>query len=158
RLKPGATIQRAQASLSALARRLEQEYPKTDKGIGIRVVPELEARPVPLRMLSDAIPLARIFVLLLAAMVLILACMNVANVLLVRATVRVREIAIRAALGSGRWRLVRQMLTESLILAAMGAAAGIAAGKFAANAIAEFLNSGSDYPVRLDFTPDWRVF
>jgi predicted permease len=158
RLKPGVSIQQAQVSASALARRLEEQYPATDRGIGIRVIPEQRARPIPLRYVSDATPLVRFFLLLLAALVLLLACLNVANVLLVRATVREREMAIRAALGSGRYRLIRQMLTESMLLAMMAALSGMVMGNWASQLFAESLDLGTDLPVLLDFSFDWRVF
>jgi predicted permease len=158
RLKPGIRLGQVQAAMDAVARRMEEQYPETDRGIRIRVVPETLARPIPLRILSDAAPLIRFFLLLLAGLVLLLACLNVANVLLVRATVREREMAIRAALGSGRWRLIRQTLTESMLLAAVGAVAGMMAGNWASRAFANSLDFGTDLPVRVDFSFDWRVF
>ena len=158
RLKPGISLKAAQASMSLLGKRMEQEHPDTDQGIGIRVLPELLARPVPLPFLPDVVPFIRLFLLLLAALVLVLACMNVANILLVRATVRRREMAIRAALGSGRGRLIRQMLAESLLLALLGAAAGVMLGAWTASLVSSFLKAGTDWPLLLDFRFDWRVF
>jgi putative ABC transport system permease protein len=158
RLAPGVNLKQAQAAMTSFARRLEEQYPETDQGIGIRIVPEPLARPFPLRFLADAAPLVRFFLLLLAALVLFLACMNVANVLLVRATGRHRELAIRAALGSGRWRLIRQMLTESMLLAFVGAVSGMVLGNWASRAFASSLDFGTDLPVRMDFSFDWRVF
>jgi predicted permease len=158
RLKPGTTVKEAQAAMTAVASRLEAQYLETDQGIGIRVVPEPLTRPVPLRFVSDVVPLIRFFLLLLAALVLLLACMNVANVLLVRATVREKELAIRAALGSGRWRLIRQMLTESMLLALLGATAGMTLGNWASRAFGDSLDLGTDLPIALNFSFDWRVF
>jgi ABC-type antimicrobial peptide transport system permease subunit len=84
----------------------------------------------------DMFPFIRFSLLFLAALVLAVACMNIANILLVRATVREREMAIRAALGSGRGRLIRQMLTESLLLAMLGAIVGMILGKWASQTFA----------------------
>jgi predicted permease len=158
RLKPGASIQEAQSTMNVLARRMEQQYPEVEKGIGIRVIPEIWARPVPLGVLADRGPLISGFLLLLAGVVLLLACMNVANLLLVRATVRQREIAIRAALGSGRARLVRQALIESSLLSLLGAIAGLLLGKIGSAALANSIDLATDFPVFLDFSFDWRVF
>ena len=158
RLKPGASVEQAQASMILVTRRLEEQYPDTDKGIGVRVVPETLARPVPIAFLPDVIPLVQLLMLLLAGLVLVLACLNVANILLVRATVRQREMAVRAALGSGRGRLVRQMLAESVLLAMLGAVAGMFLGKVAGDTFSTFLNGGTDWPLLIDFTFDWRVF
>src|SRR5262245_44608782 len=76
----------------------------------------------------------------------------------VRATVREREMAIRAALGSGRWRLIRQMLTETMLLAMMAALSGMVMGNWASRLFAESLDLGTDLPVLLDFSFDWHVF
>jgi macrolide transport system ATP-binding/permease protein len=158
RLRAGVSIERAQRAVDVFARRLASEYPATDSGIGIRVIAENLARPLPLKMLAGVVPLVRGFVLALGGLVLLLACMNVANLLLVRATVRQRELAIRAALGSGRSRLLRQLLTESLLLAFAGAAAGVLMGKWGKDAFASAIDLGVDLPTILDFAFDWRVF
>ncbi len=158
RMKPGVTIAQAQSAMDVLAARLAQQYPETDKGIGFRVIPEQEARPAPTSPLAQRSPVIRGFLLLLAAVVLALACMNVANLLLVRGTVRQRELAIRAALGSGRARLIRQALTESLLLALLGTVGGLILGKWGSDAFAASIDLATDIPTVLDFSFDWRVF
>ncbi len=158
RLKPGIPLAHAQGSIDVITRRLEEQYPATDKGIGIHLVPEILARPIPIRFLEELLPVIRGFLLLLAALVLLLACMNVVNILLVRATVRQREMAIRAALGSGRSRLLVLMLSESLLLALLGGASGIVLGKWACDAFRSSLNLGTELPIVVDFSFDWRVF
>jgi putative ABC transport system permease protein len=158
RLKPGISFTQAQNSVDAVARRMGEQYPATDKGIGVRVVREELARPLPLRYLANAVPVLRILVLILAGLVLMLACMNVANILMVRATIRQREMAIRAALGSGRWRLMRQMFTESALLAALGGPGGVVLGKCGSTAFAASIDLATDFPTVLDFSFDWRVF
>ena len=155
RLRPGTGLHEAQASLSVIGRRLSQQYPEAEKDLSLQVYPELRARPQP-DPDNTLLVISGLF-LSLTALVLLLACVNVANILLVRATVREREMAIRAALGAARFRLVRQLLTESILLALLGGIAGIFLGYWGSSALAS-LNFQTDLPVHLDFGFDWRVF
>jgi hypothetical protein len=122
RLKPGVSLRQAQSSVNVVTERLAEQYRATDKRVTVRVIPERLARPQPYA--TNIVPFIAGIFLVLAALVLLLACMNVANILLVRATMRQREMAIRAALGAGRWRLIRQLLIESIALALFGGAGG----------------------------------
>ncbi len=155
RLKPGVSRAAAEASFQVVARRLQQEYPATDKGIRMHVIPERLARPEP--ETGAQVPLVAGVFLSLVGLVLLVACVNVVNLLLARASVRSKEIAIRAALGAGRVRLLRQMLTESLLLAALGGALGAGVGEWASRMLASVKLPG-DIPFYFNFGMDWRVF
>jgi predicted permease len=155
RMKPGVSLSQAQSLLNVVAGRLAEQYPATDKGVTVRMIPETRARPQPNTV--DIVPFIAGIFLALAAMVLLLAGMNVANILLVRATLRQREVAIRMAMGASAWRLMRQLLTEAILLALVGGVGGLMLGLWASRGIGALLPP-SKFPVLFDFSFDWRVF
>ncbi|MBI5767112.1 MAG: ABC transporter permease [Verrucomicrobia bacterium] len=149
RMKPGATIQQVQAELDTLAARLERDYPKTNSGMRFRALTVREQATREERLTLQLMLGATLAVLLIA-------CGNVANLLLARAAGRSREIAIRAALGAGRGRIIRQMLTESLMLAAAGGVCGWLLTYWETDFILGFIPV--EIPFWIRFEPDWRVF
>jgi predicted permease len=154
-LKPGISAPQAQTALGVIAQRLAQQYPQDEHGQIVRVFPEKTARPEP--SAADSLPLVATVFLTLVGLVLLVACVNVANLLLARAAARQSEMAIRAALGAGRMRLIRQLLTESILLAAGGGALGALLGIWVCHAL-EGLHPIGDFQISLGVAFDWRVF
>jgi putative ABC transport system permease protein len=118
RLKPGATLEQARANLSGIAHQIEQQYPETNTKRGVTVIPIKE------QFVGD-VRLALLILFGAAGCVLLVVCTNVANLLLIRGAARHKEFAIRTALGATRWRVIRQLLVESVLLAICGGALGM---------------------------------
>lgn len=155
RPRPGITRTQARASLQLVADNLSHAYPSTNKDVTVELISERIARPE--ANASTTMPLVITVFLGMVALVLVVTCVNLANLLLVRANGRAKELAVRAALGAGRLRLIRQLLTESLLLSAVGGAAGAAIGWWLSR-LASGLRLPGDIPMHADFSFDWRVF
>jgi predicted permease len=149
RLAPGVTLESARAATNAFLERLEATYPETNARRGVAMVIPLQ------QSLVGDVRLALLVLLCSVAFVLLIACANVANLLLARGTARGRELAIRAALGAGRFRVVRQLLTESLALALIGGVLGFVLSFPAVDAIVAL--SASSIPRSHEIQPDLRV-
>src|SRR5438067_8862373 len=153
RLKPGVSIDQANAEFVGLARRLAQENPKTNQNF-------TSASVQPLLYAFTGVQLRQIVWAMLAAVILVLriACVNVMNMQFGRAALRAKELAIRGALGATRWRLVRQMLTESLVVAVFGAVAGVLLAYWAVDLLARAVQAAPfPPPYWWQFTIDGRV-
>ena len=152
RLRPGVSFRQAQEEVGLLAASLEQAYPNTNRGYGMLLKTQFDAR------LDERGPSApSVFLLLaLALMVLLVACANVSGLLLSRSPARAREIALRLAIGGGRFRVIRQLMGEAVLLAAGGGALGLALA-YAAVAVFQRAPLVSDIGVRLTFELDRRA-
>src|ERR1041385_2327899 len=148
RLKQGVSKEQAQAELTTIAARLEQQYPDTNTRRTLRLEPALNA------LVGDIRP-ALLILLGAVACVLLIACANVANLLLARATSRYKEMAVRAALGASRMRVVRQLLVESILLSLVGGAVGLLLAVWWSDLLAAL--GKEDIPSALHVGIDWPV-
>jgi predicted permease len=151
RLKPGVTVKQADAELHAIGASLEREYPKENEGRGFAVAP-LSIFPGRISIIGGFIAV----LMALVALILLIACVNLAGMLLARAAGRRREIAVRLAIGAGRGRLVRQMLTETVVLFTAGCLAGLLLSRWLEAALLSLLPE-LPFPIGVAIETDWRV-
>ncbi|MGH9627618.1 MAG: ABC transporter permease, partial [Bryobacteraceae bacterium] len=155
RLRSGVTIARAEAQLDAVARTFERDHGNTERGLKHRRVLLVEGgKLLPLR--KQDVPFFTSFLTIMAALIMLIACANVANMMLARGAGRRREIAVRLALGASRGRLIRQMLTESMLLVVAAGAVGSLASRWLMT-LGSQVQMPFPMPVAFDFRPDGRV-
>src|ERR1700730_629715 len=147
RLKPSVSIKQAQANIDTIAAALRQQYPDSNANVGAKILPEVNA------MIGSAHS-ALLMLCAMASCVLVVACVNVANLLLARSLSRNKEISIRAALGAGRWHIIKQLLVESALLGALGGFAGLVIAVWGIDSLKAFLPS---VPRIDEISPDIRV-
>jgi len=140
RLKPGVTMSQAEAELKTISAQLAREFPNENEGMTVTLSP---AGLLGARMRGPIIGFAGVL-MAVVGLVLLLACANLANLLLARATERRKEIAVRLAIGAGRWRLVRQLLTESALLSTLGGALGLLLAYWLVDAIIARMQSSNE--------------
>src|SRR5262249_25088590 len=152
RLTPGVTMAQAQTELAVIAKDLERTFPDTNRNRNVTVRSELQAR-----LAQDPIDASLIAMLtLMSGAVLFVACANVAGLLTSRAPARAREMALRLAIGAGRARVVQQLITESLLIALLGGALGLAVG-YAGISVFRQIRLPTDLPIALSFEMDRRA-
>jgi putative ABC transport system permease protein len=151
RLKPGVSFKEAQAQMSGIGQRLEITYPEFDKNWGIHVEPLRDS-------LVGQVKTSLLVLLGAVALLLAVACANVANLLLARYSARRREMAVRGALGAARWRLIRQLLTESLVLGLLGGALGILLAELAVSGLVALAPKELTHSVQVSFDTRIMIF
>jgi predicted permease len=154
RLVPGASAEQAAAAARVVAARLEQEYPATNKGRQFRVVPSSDVIFNPEG--DGVVGAAASGVMLATGLVLLVACANLAGVMLARGLARRREISVRLAIGATRWQIVQQLLVESVVLSFLGSVVGLIVARWWAAALAAW-RPDLPVPISLNTTTSWRV-
>ncbi len=154
RLKPGTSVEQAKANLEIISKRLAEAYPETNQRLSVNLLPSSEVSIHPL--FDGALAAIAALLMVVVGMVLLVACTNVANMLLARASVRGKEIAMRLAIGAGRWRVIRQLLTESVVLALVGGLLGVVLAYWCSRLLLSFKPPLAFSP-SLDISPDVRV-
>jgi predicted permease len=152
-LKPGITLAQAQAEISSLAKQMEADYPATNRGRGIKLYPLWQT---PFNNAGTLLPTLRIS-LVVACFVLLIACANVGNLLLVRSFQRRHEMTVRMSLGAGRARLLRQLLMEGLLLSALAGGGGFLVANWCRNLVMLLVPARPGVVVNLPAEIDWRV-
>ena len=153
RLKSGTSMSQAQSDLNSVAASLANLYPKSNADTHILVTTEMDGRFLDIASLFRFMSL---IALIVSGLVLLVSCANVANLMLARATARVKEIGIRVAIGAGRLHIIRQLLTESILLALLGGAVGLLFAYWG-SALIQSATPPIPYPINLDFNPDLSV-
>jgi len=153
RLKPGVTREQAQQETSAVAKRLEADYPDTNRGRSMQLWPLWQT---PFNNARTLLPTLEIM-LAVVFFVLLIACANVGNLLLVRSFARRHEMTVRLAIGASRWRLLKQLLTEGVILSAFGAAGGLLVAYWCRHALVVLFPARGGVSMHLPGEIDWRV-
>ena len=154
RLKPGVMLTQAETAMNTIARRLESTYPQTNREFQMHVIPG-STKTEPFIEHKGFMPIASAVLMGAVALVLLVACANLANLLLARALSRSKEIAVRLAMGAGRLRLVRQLLIESLLLSLLGGSVGLLLGLWFLDVMA--FQPVLDFPIDYDLSLDGRV-
>jgi predicted permease len=145
RLRDGADLRSAQAEMDVLASRIAGQYPKSNANVGVNIVPLVDA------FVGNQIRMGLLVFLGVVALVLLIACTNVANLVLARNASRERELSLRLALGAGRWRVFQQLLTESMVLALAGGALGLLLARWGTQLLVTMLSNGISIP-RVQYT------
>jgi predicted permease len=155
RLAPGVSLTQAGAAMETLARDIARQYPDVFKELSFLVVPETKARPS--ISAPTFVPRIAAILMTLVGLILLIACANVSNLMLSRAAMREKEMAIRSALGASRFRLIRLLLSESMLLGLFSGVAGVIITLWATDLLSS-VRMATDNPVKFEARPDWRVF
>ena len=156
RLKAGVALSAARAETDVIGRKLVQDYPNDHKGARFMVIPETRARPDPI--FADFTPVFVAVFTGMVGLVLFIACANVANLMMARVITRQREMVMRSVLGASRWRLVRQILVESVLFAAIAGTLGYLISEWVGTAINNLVPPPTDIPVVTTFPSGGRVY